>query len=141
LEEMPLWAADYVRENDNRLFDIPVLAMFCVAMRKEVFEQVGLLDEDFAIGMFEDDDYARRVREAGYKVVCTDDSFIHHFGRAAFKLLSDKEYLEIFQRNRNTYEKKWGPWEPHMDRETRRRSSELLEEVSRAEDETVRGVP
>lgn len=129
LDEMPLWAASYVRENDNRLFPIPMLAMFCVALRREVFEQVGLLDESFEIGMFEDDDYAHRIRENGYDIVCADDCFIHHFGRASFKLLSDQEYLQIFQRNRKIYEEKWGPWEPHKDREAWQRSSEILDDT------------
>ncbi|MEY4917805.1 MAG: hypothetical protein RL616_1718, partial [Verrucomicrobiota bacterium] len=39
--------------------EIPMLAMFCVAMRRDVFQQVGALDEQFEVGMFEDDDYSR----------------------------------------------------------------------------------
>jgi polysaccharide pyruvyl transferase CsaB len=117
LEEMPAWAANFVRANDSRLFAINVLAMFCVAMRSEVFAQIGTLDESFQIGMFEDDDYTRRVRDAGYKIICASDSFIHHAGGASFKLLSDTKYLNIFLRNRRIYEEKWGLWEPHVDRQ------------------------
>lgn len=119
LEDMPRWAANYVHENDNRLFHIPMLAMFCVMMRREVYERVGLLDEDFDIGMFEDDDYTRRVRENGYEIVCTHDSFVHHFGRASFKTLSEERYRAVFQRNRRVYENKWGIWQPHMDNDAR----------------------
>ncbi|PYS67058.1 MAG: glycosyl transferase family 1, partial [Acidobacteria bacterium] len=43
--DMPAWAASFVREHDGQVFSIPMLAMFCVAMRSDVFEKVGLLDE------------------------------------------------------------------------------------------------
>jgi GT2 family glycosyltransferase/2-polyprenyl-3-methyl-5-hydroxy-6-metoxy-1,4-benzoquinol methylase len=119
LEEMPGWAANFVRANDSQLFAINVLAMFCVAMRSEVFAQIGLIDESFQIGMFEDDDYTRRIRDKGYKVICAPDSFIHHAGGASFKLLSSAKYQGIFQRNRRVYEEKWGLWEPHQDRKAR----------------------
>ncbi len=113
--EMNDWARQYVREHDNELFEIPMLAMYCLAMRREVFEKIGLLDEQFGMGMFEDDDYTRRARELGYKVMCTNDVFIHHVGRASFKLLSDETYRAIFEKNRRLYEEKWkGPWVPHQ---------------------------
>jgi GT2 family glycosyltransferase len=117
---MPAFAEQYMREHQGDYFDIKVLAMYCVAMRKDVFEQVGPLDEDFEVGMFEDDDYCRRVREKGYRVVCAEDSFVHHFGQAAFKeLLVSGEYQKIWDSNQKHFEKKWGRWQPHKHRDQR----------------------
>ncbi|MEK6302791.1 MAG: glycosyltransferase [Acidobacteriota bacterium] len=129
LEDLPKWAARFVRENDGRAFSIPVLAMFCVAMRRTDFERVGLLDESFEVGMFEDDDYARRVQEKGHKTTCVLDSFVHHAGRASFKLLDEDQYVELFQRNRKIYEEKWGIWEPHMDEAARKRIPGLIQQL------------
>ena len=95
--------------------DIDVAEMFCAAIRREVFEAVGPLDERFEIGMFEDDDYMRRVRDAGYRVVCANDLFVHHFGEASLgELAGDGRYGELFHANRRRFEEKWGvAWEPH----------------------------
>ena len=118
LEEMPDFAATRIQEKDGRCFDIEVLAMFCVMMRRDVFRSVGPLDEDFKIGMFEDDDYSRRVRERGYRTVCAEDAFVHHFGQAAFKdLLASGEYQAIWDANQALFEKKWGKWEAHRHRD------------------------
>ena len=41
--------------------------------------------------MLEDDDYSRRAREAGYRLVCAEDAFVHHFGETSFgKLVADR---------------------------------------------------
>jgi len=117
LEEMEAFAADRAREHDGESFDIPVAAMYCVAFRRTVFGRVGPLDERFTIGMFEDDDYSLRVRNAGFRVVCAEDAFVHHFGQASFKKLSQSEYFALFERNKRLFEDKWGrAWVPHKDR-------------------------
>jgi GT2 family glycosyltransferase len=92
--------------------------MFCLAMRRDVYERVGPLDERFEVGMFEDDDYALRARHAGYRVVCAEDAFVHHFGEVSFnKLKPSGEYEQLFAANRRRFEEKWGtPWEPHRAR-------------------------
>ena len=41
--------------------------------------------------MLEDDDYSMRARAAGYRLVCAEDAFVHHFGETSFgKLVSDR---------------------------------------------------
>ncbi len=126
LPDMPAWAGAWVRAHDGEAFALPMLAMFCVALRRDTMEKVGLLDERFGVGMFEDDDYTRRLRMAGYDIRCARDSFVHHAGRASFKLLGDKRYFEIFEQNRALYQEKWGEmWEPHLDDLDRKRIPNL----------------
>jgi polysaccharide pyruvyl transferase CsaB len=114
IENMPVWAAEYVRRHDGELLGMSMLGMFCVAMRRTTFERVGPLDERFGIGMFEDDDYAHRLRETGYRIVCARDSFVHHWMRASFRKMPKREYRELFTRNQTLFEQKWGiAWQPH----------------------------
>ncbi len=96
-------------------FDLAVATLFCTALRRDVLEAVGLLDERFELGLFEDDDLSRRVRETGYRVVCDPAVFVHHFGEATLgQLAADGRYGPLFDANRTRYEAKWGqPWTPH----------------------------
>jgi hypothetical protein len=96
--------------------DVRMLTMFCVAMRRDVYEAVGDLDERFEAGLFEDDDYVMRVRQAGWRIVCAEGVYVHHFGEAAFGELGGT-YAKLFERNRRLFETKWGvDWEPHRPR-------------------------
>lgn len=114
-EEFRTFAQAQTHENEGKRFDIRMLAMFCLAMRRDVYERIGALDERFEIGMFEDDDYALRAQRAGYRVMCAEDVFVHHFGQATFgDLLATGEYQRVFDANRHRFEEKWGVrWEPH----------------------------
>ena len=115
IDELDEFAYIYTSLHENYFFEINTLGFFCVAMRKEIIDKVGLLDENFELGLFEDDDYCRRVRLNGYKVICAEDIFIHHFGQMAFKeLIKTGEYREIFNRNKKRFEEKWGiKWVAH----------------------------
>ena len=113
--EMEAFAKEYTWTRWRQVADIHMLAMFCLAMRRDVYERVGPLDEQFGIGMFEDDDYSIRLQRSGYRVICAADAFVHHFGQAAFgKLIESGQYNAIFDENRRRFEAKWQwPWEAH----------------------------
>jgi len=108
MRDLPAWAAAWTRAHDGETFEIPMLALFCAALSRSVFEKVGRLDERFGIGMFEDDDYCRRVRDAGYTVACATDAFVHHWQLASFRRMPHARYLAIYRENRKKYAQKWG---------------------------------
>jgi GT2 family glycosyltransferase/glycosyltransferase involved in cell wall biosynthesis len=119
LEEMDAFAEQYTQAHFGETFEIRMLALFCAAMRRSVMEEIGPLDERFGVGMFEDDDYAMRLRQKGYRIVCAEDVFVHHWGSASFARLADTEYARVFAENRRKFEEKWGVrWQPHRYRTT-----------------------
>jgi len=117
ITDMERFARDYTAAHTGRIFDIAVLAMFCVAVRRDVYQRAGELDERYGAGMFEDVDYAETIRALGLRVVCCEDVFVHHYGMASFSKLDPEEYRRLFERNRASYEQKWGrAWQSHQTR-------------------------
>ena len=94
-------------------FKLRTAAFFCVMMPKNVFQQVGLLDENYGRGFFEDDDYCRRIDRLGLKIACAEDVFIHHHLSASFNQIPDQDKQALFEKNKAYYESKWGKWNPH----------------------------
>lgn len=121
-----------------RSTDIRTLTLFCAGLRREVYEEVGPLDERFALGLFEDDDYVLRVRTAGYRVACAEDVLVHHFGQASIgKLAAEGAYGGLFHANRRRFEEKWRTsWEPHR-RRANGHYTELVERIRHVVRDTV----
>jgi GT2 family glycosyltransferase len=107
LEHLEPWSRNFTRANAGRRDELPMLAMFCSLLRRETFEKVGPLDERFETGMFEDDDYARRLSAAGLTLAVARDSFVHHAGRGSFRALPEEEYQRIYRENQRRFEEKW----------------------------------
>jgi GT2 family glycosyltransferase len=117
--EFERFARECAHGHAEKRFEIPMLTMFCFAMRRETHERVGPLDDQYHIAMFEDDDYAVRLRSEGYRLVCAEDVFVHHFGGASVGgLLPAEESQELLKANRERFQRKWGiTWQPHRRRQ------------------------
>lgn len=79
---------------------------FCMLVKKEVIEKIGLFDEIFGMGYFEEKDFSMRAKEAGYISVRAKTSFVFHKDKLSFDKLKERD--EIFKRNEDTYNKRWG---------------------------------
>lgn len=80
----------------------------CFAVRRAVFEQIGGFDEAFRIGQFEDADFFRRARLAGFQSGVVGACFLHHFGSVTQDALSDTKKQRPYEaENRAHFRKKW----------------------------------
>jgi GT2 family glycosyltransferase len=100
------FAWEHAKQHDRELQEVDRLIGFCLLIRREVVDQVGLLDERFGIGNYEDDDYCRRARAHGWRLVVARDAFIHHFGHKTFDG-AGVDLNSLLVRNRQIYDDKW----------------------------------
>ena len=76
----------------------------CVIIKREVFDKVGYLDENFSPAWFEDEDYSLRVLYAGYKNALSNKSFVFHDHSTTSAKLPEKE--AILKHNRKYFYEK-----------------------------------
>ena len=101
----------YIKRQSGVWFEADKLGFFCVAIRRSVIERIGLLDEKFGIGMFEDDDYCIRAKSAGFTLAIAEDCYVFHKGSVSFGKLAMQDYRQIFEGNRQYfYEKHHQAW-------------------------------
>ncbi|MCL1990697.1 MAG: glycosyltransferase [Defluviitaleaceae bacterium] len=83
------------------------LTGYCLLIKRHVLDQVGLLDETFSPGNFEDDDLSFRILAAGYYLLHCYDCFIHHFGSQSFRK-DESTYWQLIETNAQKFIAKWG---------------------------------
>lgn len=106
-QEMHNFARKYNQPDCGKWEQRLKLVGYCLLIRREVIDKVGLLDERFSPGNFEDDDLSFRIIQAGYNLLLCKDTFIHHFGSVSFKE-QPSLYKELLERNKKIFIEKWG---------------------------------
>ncbi|MGH7088780.1 MAG: glycosyltransferase family 2 protein, partial [Stellaceae bacterium] len=100
------FAWEWAKGHAGRREEVDRLVGFCLLISRDVVERVGLLDERFGIGNFEDDDYCRRAAAAGFRMVIARDAFVHHFGHRSFAA-AGVDLAALLERNQRLYDEKW----------------------------------
>ena len=103
----------------GRFLEVGALGYFAVMFRRRDLDSFGLLSLDYGVGMFEDDDHCRTIQSKGYVTAVAEDGFVHHHLSASFDRLDGSEKKALFKRNREIFERKWGPWKAHQYRRSR----------------------
>lgn len=132
-EAMQKFAAAYNVSDPAKWEERLKLVGFCLLIKKSVINEVGLLDELFSPGNYEDDDYSLRIRLAGYRLILCRDTFIHHFGSISFKADNDL-FVRLLRENARKFETKWG-FNPNYSTYIR---NEIVSMVDAVPDRTMR---
>lgn len=82
------------------------LSGFAMLIKREAFDRIGMLDETFSPGYFEDDDLSTGIHSLGYKLCICHNAFIYHAGSQSFVKRNDIE--AIMARNLEYITNKWG---------------------------------
>lgn len=92
--------------------DQDFLAFYCVLIKREMIDDVGILSEDYDIGLFDDDDYCYRANNAGWRIVLAQDVYVHHYHNSTFIELNI-DYKKQLEKNRKVFINKHGfdPWD------------------------------
>ncbi len=84
-----------------------ILSFFCVVIRRDVYNQLNGLDEEFGLGYYEDTDFNYRAVKTGMKLMITEDVFVYHRGSGSFSKTS-AAVRKMVKQNKKLFRKKQG---------------------------------
>jgi hypothetical protein len=76
--------AHYVaKRNEGTTLEAKILVGFCILLKREILDEIGLLDKDLFLGC-DDFDLSWRLRLANYRLLIVRSAYIHHAHHASF---------------------------------------------------------
>lgn len=72
----------------------PTIHGFCVLIRREVINEYGLFDEVYGKGYGEENDFAMRVRQHGWRCAVANRSFVFHYESRSFGNVVRNQQIE-----------------------------------------------
>jgi len=116
VEAIGAYAQQVVAPLGQQTRELATAIGFCLLITRAVLDTIGLFDERYGMGNFEDADFSKRAVHAGYRCVQALGAYVYHEEKASFKLRPGWE--DGFRVNRELFEQRWGRplrilWEAH----------------------------
>lgn len=81
---------------------------FCMLIKREVIDRVGLLDEAYRTGFWEETDYCQRAKKSGYICAAAKGAYVYHLGHKTFESFDKERVSDLFERNKELFVSRWG---------------------------------
>lgn len=98
--------AEQLEDQHARYVEAGMCIGFCVLIKRSVIERIGLLTEEVDRVFFEDEDYAIRAQQAGFRCALSRAAYVFHREHQSVKHLPERDAL--FERNQRWCREKWG---------------------------------
>ena len=79
----------------------------CLMVKKEIFEEAGRFDENFALA-FNDTDLCLKIRQMGYLIVWTPYAELYHYECKTRGTLDSREKVTSFRKEQELFRSRWG---------------------------------
>jgi GT2 family glycosyltransferase len=83
-EALDAFAAAFRAEHRGRWLEVDELGGFCLLIKRAALEHLGPIPTATGLDIFDTQALCRRAREAGYRLACCGDLFVHHIGSRTF---------------------------------------------------------
>ncbi len=95
-----------LKESKGEWIELNSAVGFCMVFKRNLTKLIGLFDEVYGMGNFEDTDYSRRVQSYGFKCAMAKGSYVWHKQNTSFNLI--KSFNSSFNKNKKIFESRWG---------------------------------
>jgi N-acetylglucosaminyl-diphospho-decaprenol L-rhamnosyltransferase len=98
----------------------------CFMVHRRVFEKIGVFDENFRIGQYEDKDFFLRAAKAGFRLGTVGCSFLHHYGSVTQNSMKTARVFKPYAvENKAYFTRKWklSWWDRALSRNSDRMAS------------------
>jgi len=93
--------------NADEPHEVEVILGACMLLRKDVLEQVGLMDEDYFM-YSEEVDLCYRMRKGGWRIYWVPQSRVVHFGGQSTRQASAEMFLRLYESKLVFFRKNYG---------------------------------
>lgn len=116
IEDLDKFAEAHSKLNSGQYHEAGVVVGLLMLFKREFFDDVGLFDERFFPGTWEENDWELRGALKGWRYAVDRGTFIHHFGSKTLQTTDEsKDQRKNFTTNRARFRDKWAgpdsPWE------------------------------
>ena len=79
LDKIIYFSDNFNKSNPNKWFPVRELYSFCLFIKRELIEKIGLFNENLTKKMWADTDFCFRAKKANYQLLCAGDTFVFQF--------------------------------------------------------------
>lgn len=97
---------DATKGKSARYVELGSIIGFACLIKREVLDQIGMLDESYSGVCYEDTDFSCRAHKVGFMSVMAEGAYVYHKEQASRASLQGRK--AIYKKNRELFESRWG---------------------------------
>ncbi|MBN2483563.1 MAG: glycosyltransferase [Candidatus Omnitrophica bacterium] len=100
------YAASRRKKFHGEYIEMATAVGFCYLMKRRLLDKIGLWNEQYGLGYFEETEHCIRARQNGYRIVMAKGAYVYHYEKSSFKLIFD--YEKLFEANQKKFREIFG---------------------------------